>query len=702
MKQGSDGIWDELLGRMQALSLENTRLSDEVTRLREAHAALHKASEAGGAPAASDRDQLFEQLTAALPVVFWILESETLRVLYVSPSFQVLTGRPPEALIADIRIWREIIHPDDIAEFAERLGRLRTLLDMSDSERVFRIVRTDGAVRDVRIMVFPIYDAAGRPYRRAAMIEDITERMAAEKKLRQSVDFQHSVFAGSQIGLLVLDTQYRVVAWNPYMAESTGLDASQVIGAHITDVMRSGTRDLFMPLLQRAMAGEVVGSPPASMVNQKTGRKLWGQAMCGPLRDAAGKLLGIIVIGKDITEQVRAEQELRKSEELFRSLAEHAPEGLAVITNARLAYVNLAMMRICGVERPEQVIGQLATGLLPLADRDRIAVLMAETIQRSPGAYRSPTEMQLLRQDGGMVHVQVQVVPFAFAGQTAFLALVHDLTERDHAVELADSLHREREQREHTVQALQMVEDLSRRLANAQETESHRVARVLHDDIGQLLTGLRLNLARVDSSLPEDSDIRTALRQAQELVEDVVERVRGLSLEMRPTILDDLGLYPTLRWLAERYERMMHIRVHLRAHRCDRRFPPELESGVYRIVQEALTNAARHAGVTELTLRLWATDAVLGVQVEDHGRGFQPDAVLATRQTSGLRSLLERARLLGGHCTVDSTPGEGTRITAELPLHSAGSSEPKGGPPGENPSSKTERRGAELGARSEN
>ncbi|HEX7217116.1 MAG TPA: ATP-binding protein, partial [Methylomirabilota bacterium] len=118
----------------------------------------------------------------------------------------------------------------------------------------------------------------------------------------------------------------------------------------------------------------------------------------------------------------------------------------------------------------------------------------------------------------------------------------------------------------------------------------------------------------------------------------------------------------------ERYTSQTKMRVHLEHSGLDRRFAAETETAVYRIVQEALTNVARHGRVEEVTVRLWATDDVLGVQVEDHGAGFDPETVSAGR-TGGLAGLRERAALLNGHLTVETRPGRGVRLTAEVPLH---------------------------------
>jgi signal transduction histidine kinase len=207
---------------------------------------------------------------------------------------------------------------------------------------------------------------------------------------------------------------------------------------------------------------------------------------------------------------------------------------------------------------------------------------------------------------------------------------------------------------------------LSRKLVEVQEVERRHIARELHDEIGQVLTGLKLTL-EMSSRLPADA-ARTSLVEAQTLVNDLIAQVRELSLDLRPAILDDLGLLPALLAHFERYTAKTRVRVALEHAGLGRRFPSEVETAAYRIVQEALTNIARHAGVGEASVGLWADEEKLGVQIEDGGAGFDPDAVLSAVTSSGLVGMRERAVLVGGHLSVESAPGAGTRLMAELPM----------------------------------
>ncbi len=201
-----------------------------------------------------------------------------------------------------------------------------------------------------------------------------------------------------------------------------------------------------------------------------------------------------------------------------------------------------------------------------------------------------------------------------------------------------------------------------------EEAERRHIARELHDEIGQSLTALKFHLEMVGRGTPEDGAER--VREARGLVDELMKRVSNLSLDLRPAMLDDLGLLPALVWLFDRYTSQTHIEVQFQKSGLadGRRLPPEIETAAFRVVQEALTNVARHAGVQRVTVRAWAADGMVSVQIVDEGKGFSPEAALQRGDSSGLMGMRERTGALGGQLSIESEPGQGVRVTAELPL----------------------------------
>jgi PAS domain S-box-containing protein len=250
-------------------------------------------------------------------------------------------------------------------------------------------------------------------------------------------------------------------------------------------------------------------------------------------------------------------------------------------------------------------------------------------------------------------------------GTSARLSLLDDLTAlrraEDQRDRLLESERRARAEAEATLDQLReshdRLESLSRRLVDVQEAERRALARELHDEMGQILASLRLRL---------EGGTALAAADVQSILGGLLERVRGLSMNLRPPTLDDLGLLPTLLWHFERYRAETGVSVEFLSGGPVGRFAPEVETAAFRIVQEALTNVARHAGVHEVEVSLEARNDGLELRVEDHGLGFEP-ATARPGGSGGLAGMQERARLLGGSAFIESAPGKGTRLVAELP-----------------------------------
>jgi signal transduction histidine kinase len=206
---------------------------------------------------------------------------------------------------------------------------------------------------------------------------------------------------------------------------------------------------------------------------------------------------------------------------------------------------------------------------------------------------------------------------------------------------------------------------MSMRLLEIQEAERRAVARELHDEIGQVLTSLIIQL-QVSAHQPLES-IPASLLEAKSIAAELMESIRRLSLELRPSMLDDLGLLATLEWHFKRYAKQTGIQVQFEHDGLEGRFSPQIETAVYRMVQEALTNIARYARVNQASVAAHCAKGWICLKIEDKGIGFDAQKALSAHSSSGLSGMRERADLLRGEFQVESVCGRGTRLRIRLP-----------------------------------
>jgi two-component system sensor histidine kinase UhpB len=229
-------------------------------------------------------------------------------------------------------------------------------------------------------------------------------------------------------------------------------------------------------------------------------------------------------------------------------------------------------------------------------------------------------------------------------------------------------------ERKRDQQALEESNKRIRRLAvqraEVETTERRRLARELHDHVGQNLTALGINLNILLAQLPEDQEMAQArLRDSLALIEETIEQTRDVMVNLRPPVLEDYGLAAALRWYAEQFTARTQLPVTVTGEQLTPRLAPHLQDALFRIAQEAMNNAAKYARAAALTISIEATPDMARLAVADDGEGFDAAAVLAKGITGhwGLQTMQERAELVGGTLRIESAPGQGTRVIAEVP-----------------------------------
>jgi signal transduction histidine kinase len=272
---------------------------------------------------------------------------------------------------------------------------------------------------------------------------------------------------------------------------------------------------------------------------------------------------------------------------------------------------------------------------------------------------RQLTVLMGLRSDGREFPIEASISQHSEGAKKVFTVILRDVTERVHA---------ESELR----RSQQDLRELAAVSQSAREQEKTRIARELHDELAQSLTALKMDLAWTAERLAAgESAASDKLARMQALLDAMVASTRRISADLRPLMLDDLGLAAAVEWLVESFRERNAIECELVAASEDLDFKEPLASCVFRILQESLTNVARHSGASSVQVALARSDGEIALTVKDNGRGFSPDTPRKP-ESYGLVGLRERAYLVGGKVKIDSAPGRGVRIDVRIPLEQEG------------------------------
>ena len=341
---------------------------------------------------------------------------------------------------------------------------------------------------------------------------------------------------------------------------------------------------------------------------------------------------------------------LQGADHIYRVFLERMNEGAAVLgRDHTVLHCNRRFARLLGAGL-QSVIGSSLQDLVWPDDHARLNALLRRAAQRNCRG-----ETRLRSKKGAPVPVQLSLNPLRLKTRAVCL-IVSDLSEVKRA---------EQELRASSEQ----LRNLAARLLSVREQERTRIAREIHDELGQALTAVKMDLSWLAGRLsPRNGPLLGRIRSTLQLADSTIQSVRRISTELRPSVLD-LGLAAALEWQAQEFQARTGIRCKLRLP-AQGAVAPNVSTALFRIFQETLTNIARHAGATRAEVALQKQPDALVLRVRDNGRGFDP-ANSSSSKSLGLLGMRERAAILGGWVDIFSAPGKGTRVTAWIPLRSS-------------------------------
>lgn len=362
--------------------------------------------------------------------------------------------------------------------------------------------------------------------------------------------------------------------------------------------------------------------------------------------------LSILII--DITQQKKSEEKIIESELRFRTLTKNAPVGIfETDVNGYTTYVNQTWLNYTGLSFQE-AMGDNWMRIIHPEDRElQVTSWQTKTRNIEP----SQTEYRIINNKGELRWMNGKAVPVInSAGKvTGYIGTITDVTDLKTALELLNE------------RSGQLAE-LSTHLQNIRENERMNIAREIHDELGQQLTALKMDIAWLNRRMSvEDHVVKHKFEDAIKLIDETVKSIRRIATELRPSLLDDLGLNAAIEWEVKEFNERSGVKINFIKLEDDANINPLISIGLFRILQESLTNIARHSLAKQAMISLIKTNNVLRLCIQDDGIGFttsEPKRI----QTFGLLGIKERATMLNGESSVTSVPGKGTIIDVRVPL----------------------------------
>jgi PAS domain S-box-containing protein len=339
------------------------------------------------------------------------------------------------------------------------------------------------------------------------------------------------------------------------------------------------------------------------------------------------------------------------SEVRYRHVVEMSPDIIWINRGDRIAFMNQAGLRLFGATSADQILGRTVIELFHPDSRSLVRQRIGQ-LRSSPHTRLPFIELRIIRLDGEVRDVEATAASFHDQGEIAILSMLRDITERKRAQAALIESHRD-------------LRALAAALESIREEERKRVSRDLHDELGQLLSALAMDVAVLKRSAPSGGELQALAEEMESRVDTIVAAVRRIAKDLRPLVLDTMGLVPALRVLASEISERQGLRCQLHSDLEELALPDQVATQIFRIVQEALSNVVKHACANTALVSIERSERKLVVRVEDDGRGM---AAEDRGRGCGLIGMRERARTLGGELAVASTPGAGTIVELKLPI----------------------------------
>jgi PAS domain S-box-containing protein len=619
-----------------ALRLKNAKLVEQNKQdalLAEQISELEKDIEERGKAEAK-----FKTIVERSLVGFYIIHNR--KFAYVNPQLAEIFGYKQDELIDSYP--EAVIHPDDRERVLENV---RINMEGEKETLHYEAKGLKKSGESIWIEVFCNGIPGQKTKAVMGTILDITERKKAEKQLMYEKDLSSNIIESIPGIFELYDRQFKFLRWNKQFEAVSGYTPEEIRNLHVVDDLTfGGERGKRYRILKRIY--ETGRDEGEITITVKNGKEI-PLYYVGQLINYEGEPC-FICSAIDITERKRIEEDLKSSELRYRTLVEQASDAIIITDEiGNLVEMNTSFCKMFGYSEKEL----LGMNMTELTDPEQLKndPLQIDLLLAGKTIFG---ERRMKKKDATIVDVEanVQMLP-----DKRILAIMRDITDRKKAEEKLNT-------------SYEQIRSLSEHLTNVREEERKHIAREIHDELGQELTVLKMDVGSLVKKLPlADDIIRKRLASLSGLIDNIVQSLRRIASELRPSLLDDLGLPAAIAWHMEEFEKRSGIKAHFTEPKDEWMLPDRVKINLFRIVQEATTNIGRHSKATELHVNLERNDDSIALRVFDNGVGFNTETVLK-RNTLGILGMRERSSIVGGKLEIKTAPGNGTEILVSVPL----------------------------------
>lgn len=514
-------------------------------------------------------------------------------------------------------------------------------------------VRKDGTRFWADIVFTALYDRNGQLNGFAKITRDRTEY----KKKVEQVAYQARLMEDTADAIISVDNEYHIVSWNKAAEHLYGYPAGETYGQHFDDIVKTQSTEARKALINRQLReygywkGEVTH-------HNRSGFTVHLLLSISETRDKEGRVDGYVLVGRDIAERKKQEMQLRKFNEHLEELVRKKTAELVIVfervsdgfmafdKDGTITYVNkkAAEMNRRG---PEDLISRNFWKLFPTAAENEFG----------ENFHRAIDIQQNLHFEMFSPSLQMWIECFMYPSEDGLSLFFRDISEKRQAEEIISRNHEE-------------LRQLASHLQDIREEERATIAREIHDELGQQLTGIKMDVSWVGKGLAKQPrEILTQkIKGTLDLLDIAIKTIRRISTELRPSILDDLGLIAAIEWQSQEFKRRSGINTSFRSSLVEFHFEPSIAIGLFRICQESLTNVARHSSAKNVWISLDWEDNKLTFRIRDDGKGLSKD-IPKNKKTLGLLGMKERALMMGGSLEIWNEEMGGMTLEVMVPIN---------------------------------